>query len=384
MHLSRMKKATAPFLVTAPTNIRYLTGFVDVDTRDAYVLKTERRMYLFTNSLYLEQAKKLKTTVIEISRDNPLSKQLAKVLKKENIRKLEFEEHDLTVAEYNKLKKELPGVPLVPAQNRIEDIRMIKRAGEIENIRQAANLTDACFDFILGKLKPGVTEMEITWEIERFIRSPGSDLDFPIRTAQPATMAFCPIVAFGKNSSQPHYSPGLSGLGSDLKKGQTLSETPRQTLSHQDLVLLDFGARVNGYCADMTRVVFLGTPKPEWVRAYEVVFAAQQKALDYLASHIGGVKLGGAEADRRAREEIRKAGLPPYPHSLGHAVGLDIHEAPRLTMKKPTILKPNMVITIEPGVYIEGQYGIRIEDLILLRENDIEILSKSPKEMIVL
>lgn len=349
-----------PLLISNPTNIRYLTGFVGVapEEREVYVLITKNETYLFTNSLYLENARKLNDlTIVEISRENPISRELAKIAAELKIKKLGFEEVNLTVSEYNKLKEELSEVKLIPTKNRIEELRMIKREDEVQNIRQAAKLTDQCFDFILGKLKPGITEAEFAWKIESFFRKKG------------ASIAFSPIVAFGKNSSQPHYRPG-----SDLRKPQG------QTLSKTDIVLLDFGARVNGYCADMTRVVFLGHPKDEWAKAYDVVLKAQQKALDLLKE---GVR-SGATLDAAAKEVIAETHLPPYPHSLGHNVGLAIHEGPRLTVKKDETLKPGMIFTIEPGVYIEGQYGIRIEDLVLLKKTGIEMLSQKAKEMIIL
>lgn len=325
------------FLVTNPTNIRYLTGFVGVEKRDAYLLLAKNKRYLFTNSLYIEAAKKLSNCQIIQSTNYPIE------IKKLGIKKLEFEEADLSVAEYNKLKKVIR--TLVPTKNRIEKLRMIKREDEIKNIKAAAKRTDQCFDYILGKLKPGVTEKEIVWEIQRFLED----------------IAFSPIVAFGKNSSQPHYRSGSDPL------------------KPQGLILLDFGARVNGYCADMTRVVFIGKPKNEWVKAYNAVLAAQRAVINELPKNVSGAKL-----DRLAKSIIKNSGFQPYSHSLGHNVGLDIHEGPRLTTKKDAVLKPGMVFTIEPGVYIEDQYGIRIEDLVLLKRDSIEILSKSPKEIITL
>ena len=364
--------------------------------RESYVLLTKDTVYLFTNGLYKEVALKLSNPTnkpiklpinfVEISREKPIGKELARLTRTVLVKKLGFEENDLTVAEYNKLKQQLKGITLVPTTNRIEELRMIKREDEIENIRAAAKLTDQCFTFILSKLTPtsakasagkaGVTESEIAWEIEAFFHKRG------------ATLAFSPIVAFGKNSSQPHYIAPKGG------------STPARS---NDIVLLDFGARVNGYCSDMTRVVFIGKPKDEWKRAYETVLAAQQAVLEYLTGsrpvnkyraqgRALSSQLSGSSADRIAREVIRKAGFPPYPHSLGHAVGLDVHEAPRLKAWKDRILPkwkdaillPGMVVTVEPGVYIEEQYGIRIEDLILLKQDNIEVLSKSPTDIIVL
>ena len=321
--------------ITNPTNIRYLTGFVGVDKRDAYLLILGNKKILFTIDLYREQAKQLSNIQIIQSTKYPIE------IKKMGIKTLEFEEADLTVSEYNRLAKLFT---LIPTKNRIEKLRQIKRADEIANIRRAASVTDACFEIILGKLKPGVSESEIAWEIESFFKKQGAE------------RAFSPIVAFGKNSSQPHY-----GL---------LQGVPLQSTEH---VLLDSGAKVNGYCADMTRVVFLGPPKSEWVKTYETVLTANKEALDMLKN---GERNGGV-LDEKTKP-------PNCPHSLGHAVGLDIHESPRLTIKKPAMLKAGMVVTIEPGIYIEGAYGIRIEDLVLLKEKGIEILSKSKKDLVVL
>lgn len=340
--------------VTNPTNIRYLTGFVGVDERDAYCLLTQRELFLFTNSLYLESVKELRTqnlmtkqdiTIVEISRENPISKELKRVFTE---KKLEFEEDNLTVAELRKLKETLVGVELIPTQNRIEKLRMIKRQDEINNIRLAANITDQCFSYVTKRIRPGVTEGRLAWEIESFLKMKAGDI------------AFSPIVAFNENSSKPHY--------------QSRGNSP---LRKNSLILLDFGARVSGYCADMTRVVFAGKPKDEWVNAYKAVSSANQKAIDMLKDG----ERNGATLDAAAKKIIAETDLPVYPHSLGHAVGLDIHEAPRLTTKKSEILKPGMVVTVEPGVYVEGSYGVRLEDLVLLRDNKIDVLTKSPKEI---
>lgn len=358
MHYNDSMKTTSgqktdALLITNPTNIRYLTEFVGVapEEREAYVLKTTETIYLFTNALYIEDAKSLpNVTAIQISRENPLSMELAKLVDTLGTQTIEFEEANLTVAEFTKLKSVLSDVSLSPTRNRIESLRIIKRKDELENIKLAAKITDQCFSFILKRIRPGITESRLAWEIESFfkVRAGGN--------------AFSPIVAFNEHSSQPHY---MSHGNNPLRKNS--------------LILLDFGARVNGYCADMTRVVFLGTPKPEWANAYEAVLEANEKAIDLLKSG----QRHGATLDAAAKEIIAEAGLPPYPHSLGHAVGLDIHEAPRLSMNADEILKADMVVTVEPGVYIEGRYGIRIEDLVLVKQKNVEILSKSPKNLIV-
>lgn len=328
--------------ITNPTNIRYLTGFVGVEDRDAYVLLTKDKIFFFTNSLYMELAKKL--SPILLSHDYPIVKALQDL----KIPSLEFEENNLTVAEYNRLSKLFK---LIPTQNRIEELRQIKKPDEIANIKIATTITDQCFKFLIRRIRPGVTESRLAMEIEGFLKYKG------------AQTAFFPIVAFNEHSSQPHYD---SRGNNPLRRGS--------------LILIDVGARVNGYCADMTRVVFIGKPKEEYVRAYNTVLNAQNKAMELLAD---GVR-NGATLDAAAKEVIAEENLPPYPHSLGHNVGLDIHEGPRLSDKKAEILKPGMVFSIEPGVYIEGQYGIRIEDLVRLTHTGIELLSKSPKTLTIL
>lgn len=340
-------------LITHPTNIRYLTGFSGADPtdREAYALITKNKTHVFTSALYIEQAKTLKhIEIIQISREHPISAQLMRICEQLGIKKLGFEEVNLTVAELHKLNMVLEDITLVPTRDRIEQQRQIKRADEIANIKKACVITDACFDFILKKLKPGVRERDVAWDIETFFRK------------NDATSAFSPIAAFGKNSSQPHHQSDATALGKN------------------DLVLLDFGARYNGYCADMTRVVFVGKPKPVWVDTYTTVLASQQKALDLLAAG----ERHGATLDAAAQEVIAEAELPPYPHSLGHTIGLDIHEGPRLTVKKDEGLLPGMVFSVEPGVYIEGSYGIRIEDLVRLTDTGVKLLSKSPKELMIL
>ena len=375
-----------PLLVTNPTNIRYLTGFVGASPkeREAYCLVMKSQIYLITNPLYTEYARNL---VVQSRRgsnkpinqlsNKQINKELRKLISRLGIKKLGFEENDLTISEYNEILKQVQDdesrIALVPTKGRVEEPRMIKREDEIENIRAAAKLADQCLDFILGKLKPGVTEREIAWEIELFLRRTGSDLKKPRGEVQPATLAFSPIVAFGKHTSQPHYQP------SDV------------SLQRSDIILLDFGARVNGYCSDMTRVVFVGHPDEEWQRAYHVVLRAQKSALDTILRCIDtskrtnkSINISGTLLDRTARKEIIQMGFPPYPHSLGHGVGLGIHEAPRLTINKNVTLKPNMIVTIEPAIYVEGTYGIRIEDLVLLKSDGIEILSQSPKTLTIL
>ena len=360
-------------LITTPTNIRYLTGFIGVESRDAYLLLLPTKTFLFVSPLYKEEATKVQLNnsflqkhfpkihsleVISLSPDNRITKQLQTICEKEGIKNLQFESDNLSVSEFTSFTSALPFLNLKPTQNIIEKLRMKKFPSEIASIKKAVKLTDECFTFIQKKIHKGVTESELAWEIETYFRQAGAQL------------AFAPIVAFGKNSSLPHYNPETS---------------QRDPLGERRVILLDFGARVDGYCADMTRMIFVGKPKPEWLEAYNTVLSAQQTALDKL-SHIliyeKNDVISAAEIDQASRKILEDKGLPTYPHSLGHGVGLDIHEAPRLTIHQDVILSPDMVVTIEPATYLTGKYGIRIEDLVLITNTGIEVLSKSSKTLL--
>lgn len=349
-------KSVDALFVTNPTNIRYLTGFSGVSPteREAFALVTRETVYLFTNALYRESATALEKPGMqwkEIGRDNPVSQELARLCIQHHIPRLGFEDENLTVSEHTKIGEVLADRTLVPCRNHVETMRIKKTPSEIKHIRLAAKLTDRCFEYIRELIKPGITESYLTSEISSFFREFGAE------------NAFSPIVAFGKNTAMPHYG---------------MSHISKTVCQKNDIILLDFGARVSGYCADMTRMVFVGRIQPEWKHAYEAVLQANTKAIDLLKNG----ERNGATLDAAAQEVIAEEGFPVYPHSLGHAVGLDIHEAPRITVKKEETLMPSMAITIEPGTYIEGSYGIRIEDLILLTDNTIDILSHSPKELI--
>lgn len=318
-------------LVTNPTNIRYLTGFTPIDRGDAWTVITGTKKYLITNSIYTEEAKQLQDIdVIE-------STNFTQSVQNLGFKTVEFEANDLTVAEYNKFT-----IKLIPTTGKIEKLREIKGAAEIQMIRLASSITKQCFRFIERRVRPGMTEARLANEIEGYFRYKG------------AGSAFSPIVAFNEHSSQPHYR--LRG---------------NSPLRRDSLVLLDFGAKVSGYCADMTRVIFVGKPRPEWVRAYTAVDEAQRKAIELIRNG----ERNGATLDAAAKEVIAEVGLPPYQHSLGHNIGLDVHESPRLTVKKPALLRPGMIFSVEPGTYTEGKYGIRREDLVLLKKDGIEILT---------
>ncbi len=352
-----------PLLISSQANIFYLTGFSSLvpNIREAHVLMLDKQIILFIDSLYFATARaktvyprkinQKQILVLATSNTQPFYQQLQQMIQKHKVSTLGFEPTDLTFLEHEKLQTGLPGTKLIPISDCLCEVRQQKTAWEISQIKSACNLTDKCFKYLLKKLKPEITEIQLAWEIEKYIKSHG------------AGMAFPPIVAFGSNSSQPHHLPTTLRLG--LGKAN-------------NIVLLDFGAKVNGYCADMTRTVFLGKPTPLQKRAYKAVAQAQKKALEMLKS---GTRSGG-RIDKAAKSIISKNGFPPYSHGLGHGIGLDIHESPRLNVKRDEILTPGNIFSVEPAIYLEGKFGIRIEDTVLLKEKGITLLTKSEKNIL--
>lgn len=244
---------------------------------------------------------------------------------------LGFEENDLGWKTYQGLKKKLK-LNLIPTKNIIESLRIVKDKQEIKNIKKAISLTKKAFKFIKPKLKPGRTENQIAWQIEKFIKENGANLAFQI------------IVASGPNSAIPHYQTG------------------KRKLKSNDIVLIDAGAKVNGYCADMTRTFFIGRPKPVWKKVFNIVKTAQKKAISYVNPR-DLHQLKANRVDKTVRNYIKSQGFEKYfIHSTGHGIGLDIHEKPYISPKSKQTLKPGMVFTIEPGIYIKNKFGVRIED----------------------
>lgn len=354
-------------LVTNFYNIRYLTGFVGLtpQEREAYVLVTDNQVFLFTDGRYIEQARKMesgkwKLGVIEIKPREEIVKLLDGFIVKLKIKKLGFEKNDLRFGEYQKLSKKLTKVKLVPTENLVEDLRAQKEPMELKKIEKATRIADKCFNHLLRFLKPGLTEKEVADEIEWFIRKQGA-----------VDISFDPIVASGKNSSLPHNITG------------------NRRLKTKDSILVDFGAKVDGYCSDMTRVVFLGKPTAKQKKIYQTILVAQKKALNALLYYFkvlkwnANKKIKARDVDKIARDYLKSKGFELV-HGLGHGVGLSEHEAPRLGPKSRDILKEGMVFSLEPGVYLPGKFGIRIEDLVVIKKSGPEILTQSTKRLITI
>lgn len=344
-------------LITSVYNISYLSGIINfsIEEREARILITKQDIYLFTDPRYSELVKQNApfVTLSEISSEKPFLKLLKHLIKAEKIKSLGFEEDSITYKEAADLEEELKDIQLIPTVEIVEKQREIKDNNEIEKVKLACELTDKAFDYILKHLKPEVTEIEIKTLLENFIRNNGGEPAFPS------------IIAFGKNSAIPHHLSSNSQL---LSPG---------------IVLLDFGAKVEGYCSDMTRTVFIGESNEKLKQMYKATLEAQELAIDYLKTH---AKEGfeTKKAHILANSHLKALGFDPIPHSLGHGVGLQVHEEPKVSPYSKGGLIPGMVITVEPGVYKPNFGGIRIEDTILITTDGIELLTKSPKELIML
>lgn len=335
-------------LVTKEMNWRYLSGFTG---SNALLIFNATDNYLITDFRYLEQAADQAKGFHIIKPQTVIEDAMAEQLTKLGVKRVGFEDDNLTYHTFKSYQSKLPGIELVPLHQQVEKIRWVKDRSEIKAIKKAADITDQAFAHILDYIKPGVRESEVALELEYFMRRLGAE-----------KTAFDTIVASGPRAALPH------GVASDKK------------IAAGEFVVMDFGAVYWGYHSDMTRTVAVGKPDLELAEIYHIVLNAQEKALQ---SVMPGVKC--STVDLSARELIAAAGYGAnFGHGLGHSVGLEIHEKPTFAPKDETVLEPGMVLTVEPGIYLEGRFGVRIEDLVLVSPKGCEILSKSPKHLIEL
>jgi len=328
-------------LVSLPANISYLT---EACSRDAYLLVSPKKNIYFTDSRYTEEAKSFLGNNAELKECNgSVFKHIAETALGLRIRKLGFEERYLPFAEFSKIKEIFRGrLELIPTHSIVEDKRQVKDAAEISKIRKAARITALALDHIQQFIVPGVKEIEIVAELERFIRYQGAE-----------SAAFDIIVASGPNSSQPHH---LSGS---------------RKLRDKEPILIDLGVSYQGYKSDLTRVLFLGKINILVRKVYDIVLKAQELAIKRIRP---GAEM--AEIDRVARDYIAAQGYGScFTHNLGHGFGLEVHEAPQISGREASAIKPGMTFTVEPGIYLPGKFGIRIEDMILITTKGCEVIS---------
>jgi len=336
------------FLAAFSPNLRYLSGFTG---SNGNLLIAPDAAILFTDPRYSIQAAEETSCAVRIAK-GPLVVEVAAAIGRLGLKRIGYEPGRMTCAQYEALRARLPmRASLQPVSAWIEQLRMVKSPGEIERIRRSVKLNARAFEQVAARVRPGMTERDLAAELEYRMRRLGAEKP-----------AFETIVAAGVRSALPHAQPTAARL------------QPR------DLVLVDMGAQQDGYSSDMTRMLFLGAPTAKVKRVYRAVLEAQLAA-------ISTVRAGASTAavDRVARRVLRGYGLDrDFVHSTGHGLGLEIHEPPRLGKRDKARLQAGMAITIEPGVYLEGFGGIRIEDTVVVTENGCEILTPTDKELRVI
>ncbi len=336
-------------VVSSEVNQGYICG---LDYSDGYVLVLGDRAYVLADFRYTEIAEKtVDPSVFRVVRPTGgMLTAVAELLRESGAKKVLFEEDELNVASYLRLRGSLDqSVSLTPGGSALlSQLRQVKDEEEMACIARAQDITDRAFAHILTVIRSDMTEKELALELEYTMRRMGAD-----------AMAFDIIAVSGSASSLPH-------------------GVPRDRALEKGFLTMDFGAKVGGYCSDMTRTVVIGRADEEMKRLYRTVLSAQKAALDMLRE---GVR--GEEADRVARDIIDDAGYAGcFGHSLGHGVGRYIHEAPRLSSAGKKPLVRGNIVTVEPGIYLAGQYGCRIEDMVTITENGIRNFTKSPKDLI--
>lgn len=347
--LERLRKKQADenlpaLLISNLVNIGYLSGFTG---DNATLLVTPEVSTLFTDSRYTLQAE-MECPGFQVDTENPrVLEAAADEIHKLGIMEIGFEEENLTVRQFSCFQEKLGDVKTIPLRNVVEDLRVIKDEKEIELIRKAVDLTDKAFDHILSFIRVGVTERDIAVELDFYIRRHGGKEGFET------------IVASGRRAALPHAQP-----------------TNKQ-IAEGEMVKMDFGALLNGYNGDLTRAVSIGSPDHKLRQIYGIVLNAQEQGIDAIRPGITG-----RDADLAARKIITQAGYGDnFTHALGHSLGREVHDGPALSTRSETVLQPGMVFTVEPGIYIEGWGGIRIEDDVLVTETGHEVLTKAPKSL---
>ena len=337
-------------IITSPENRRYFTSF---NSSDGFLVITVDEATFFTDSRYIEAAQK-QITACEAVLLRRVSETIVPFLKEKNIENIYLETERLTVAELNSLKKVFDFCK-VEAKEEVDEIinkaRAVKTDYEVDCIKKAQKIAEDAFSHILTFIKEGVTEKEIALELDFFMLKNGAE-----------AVSFETIAVSGKNSSMPH------GVPTDKK------------IENGDFITMDFGAVYNGYHSDMTRTVIVGKPTEKQKEVYETVLKAQKSALEVLKNGVTGF-----DADKVARDIIENAGYKEnFGHGTGHGVGIEIHESPNLSPYSKATLETGNVVTVEPGIYIPDEFGVRIEDMALITEDGYINLTSCEKELIIL
>lgn len=354
-HLSQIADKLSQYdldamLIVSEPGERYAVGFQG----EGYVLVTQEGSQYSTDGRYIEAAQKQVTgaEVVLTSRERSHLALARDFLAARGLKRVGFESAAVSVAQYRRWQESFPmGCELIPAQELLDGLRASKDEEEIAAMLQAQKITDAAFGEILNYIRPGLTEQEVA-----------ARLVYELLRRGARKVSFDPIVAAGANGSMPHAVPGETVI----QKGM--------------FVTMDFGCVYDGYCSDMTRTVAVGQPTQEMERVYETVLAAQKAGI--AAARAG---MPGRELDAAARKVIEEAGYGDYfTHSFGHSLGLEIHESPNASPGETRPLPAGTVISAEPGIYLPGRFGVRIEDVLVLEEGGCRDITQSPKNLIVL
>jgi Xaa-Pro aminopeptidase len=335
------------FVLTALPNIRYLSGFT---VSNAILLLTPGRDLLFTDPRYQTQAPRESDCEIKVAK-GPLIKEVLKWVKRLRLKSLAFEQTRISFADFVALQEAAKGIRFKPVPGAVEKLRMVKSAAEIATIKTSVALNSQAFEQALAQFQPSMTEVDLAAEIDYRMRLLGAD-----------STAFATIVTSGERTALPHAHPTVFPI------------------EHDQLLLIDMGSTVAGYASDMTRTQAVGKLNPKARRMYRAVLESQLAAIDAIRP---GVSCSAV--DRAARDVLRRYQLDKsFIHSTGHGLGLEIHEGPRVGRKEKTKLETGMTITVEPGVYVEGLGGVRIEDTVVVTSHGCEVLTPTSKELVFL
>lgn len=340
--------------ITDDITRRYLFNFpstagIGYITKSKCLLLLDFRYY--ERALCRQKQGEISKSVTIIEQTESVASFLKRRIAEDSVRRLYFEDRRMTQADFCSLRAQIGDLcELAPMGDRIERCRAVKDEYELARIMQAQRITDAAFSYALSIIRRGMTERELALELEFFMRKNGAD-----------ALAFDTICVSGKKSSMPHGEP---------------EDIPID----DGFLTMDFGARFDGYCSDMTRTVCIGTPTDEMRFVYDTVFAAQKAAIEAAR---GGIK--GKTVDKAARDVINGAGFEGcFGHATGHSLGLEIHESPNFSPREEQIVPCGAVISVEPGIYLPDKGGVRIEDIVFLTENGCKILTNSTKEFIII
>jgi len=351
MRLEKLRQSLAEheldaMLISQPENRKYLSGF---SGSAGFLLITAQEAILATDFRYYEQVgreapdfrlAKIKTRFEDL---------LPELVSELGINRLGFESEHASVHQLYSWSEAAGNVEWLPQRRTVEQIRAVKDEAELQALRRSVALTDAAFAHLLDILEPGMTEEQAAWQIEAYMRTHGA-----------SKVAFNLIVAAGPNGALPHASAS------------------KHPIAEGEPIVIDIGCVVDGYCSDMTRTICLGQPDSRYLEVWQIVHRAQETAEATIRAGMTGV-----EADASARDVIERAGYGDnFGHGLGHGVGLAVHEMPWSNPRVDNVLEEGMVLTVEPGIYLPGEFGVRIEDLVIIREERVEVLTQSPKRAV--